>query len=68
MDLTETNSQDVFTTETAGLADASSPSVIRLNAGDRLDMRIGSVRERLDDAVVRMLGDYGSIRGVILWT
>ena len=33
---TEANSQDVFTTETAGLADALGPSVIRLQDGDGL--------------------------------
>jgi FtsP/CotA-like multicopper oxidase with cupredoxin domain len=63
---TETYSQDVFSTETAGLADASSPSVIRLEDGGRLDMHIGFVRKRIDDAVVRMLGYNGSIPGPTL--
>src|SRR5207244_3437845 len=66
MNPTEADSQDVFTTETGGLVDALSPSVIRLNAGDRLDIRIISVRKRLDDAVVRMLGYNGSIPGPTL--
>jgi hypothetical protein len=32
---TETDSKDVFTTETAGLANASGPSVIQLHDGDQ---------------------------------
>jgi FtsP/CotA-like multicopper oxidase with cupredoxin domain len=63
---TETDSQDVFTTETAGLADASGPSVIRLHDGDRFDLRIEPVRKRLDDYDLRMLGYNGSIPGPTL--
>jgi FtsP/CotA-like multicopper oxidase with cupredoxin domain len=63
---TETNSQDVFTTETAGLADALGPSVIRLHAGDQFDLRIEPVRKRLDDYDLRMLGYNGSIPGPTL--
>jgi FtsP/CotA-like multicopper oxidase with cupredoxin domain len=63
---TETNSQDVFTTETAGLADALGPSVIRLHDGDQFDLRIEPVRKRLDDYDLRMLGYNGSIPGPTL--
>ena len=60
---TETNSQDVFTTETADLADALGPSVIRLHDGDQFNLRIEPVRKRLDDYDLRMLGYNGSIPG-----
>jgi FtsP/CotA-like multicopper oxidase with cupredoxin domain len=63
---TETDSQDMFTTETVGLAEASSPSVIRFHDGDLLDLRIEPVRKRLDDYVLRMLGYNGSIPGPTL--
>src|SRR5207253_11113190 len=53
--------QDLFTTETAGLADVSRPSVIRLHDGDRFDLRISPVRKGIDDAVLRMLAYNGSI-------
>ena len=55
----------LFTTETAGLSDAS-PGVIRLNDGDRFDLRITPVRKRIDDAELRMLGYNGSIPGPTL--
>jgi hypothetical protein len=66
MNPTETDSQDMFTTETAGLAEASSPTVIRLHDGDQLDLRIEPVRKRIDDYVLRMLGYNGSIPGPTL--
>ena len=58
--------QDAFTTETAGLPEASSPSVVRLYDGDSFDLRIHPVRKRIGDAVVRMLGYNGSIPGPTL--
>jgi len=58
--------QDLFTTETSGLPEVSRPSVIRLHDGDRLDLRIGSVRKGIDDAVLRMLAYNGSIPGPTL--
>jgi FtsP/CotA-like multicopper oxidase with cupredoxin domain len=58
--------QDAFTTETAGLPEASSPSVVRLYDGDVFDCRIRPVRKRIGDAVVRMLGYNGSIPGPTL--
>ncbi len=57
---------DAFTTETAGLDDASTPGVIRLRNGDRCHLHIVPVRKRLGDAEVRMLGYNGSIPGPTL--
>ena len=57
---------DLFTVETAGLPDASSPKTIRLSDGGRLDLRITPVRKRIDDADLRMLGYNGSIPGPTL--
>jgi FtsP/CotA-like multicopper oxidase with cupredoxin domain len=59
-------SGDLFTTETAGLPDASPPQVIRLNDGDQFDLRITPVRKRIDDAELRMLGYNASIPGPTL--
>src|SRR5947199_2620850 len=58
--------QDLFTTETAGLADVSRPSVIRLHDGDRFDLRISPVRKGIDGAVLRMLAYNGPIPGPTL--
>src|SRR5215217_6333133 len=55
--------KDAFTTETAGLPQASSPGVVRLRDGDAFDLRIHPVRKRIGDAEVRMLGYNGSIPG-----
>ena len=57
------DSKEVFTTETAGLPEASSPSVVRLYDGDRYDLRIHPVRKQIGDAEIRMLGYNGSIPG-----
>ena len=57
---------DVFTTEIAGLPEASSPSVVRLRDGDAFGLRIRPVRKRIGDAEVRMLGYNGSIPGPTL--
>src|SRR4249920_1016915 len=58
------NGQDgLFTTETAGLPEVASPGETRLHDGDRLDLRIGPVRKRLDDAELRMLAYNGSVPG-----
>ena len=68
-DLTPTQpaaSDDLFTTETAGLPEASRPQVIRLEDGDRFDLRITPVRKRIDGAELRMLGYNGSIPGPTL--
>jgi FtsP/CotA-like multicopper oxidase with cupredoxin domain len=57
---------DLFTTDTAGLLEASRPQVIRLHDGDSFDLSIEPVRKRIDDAELRMLGYNGSIPGPIL--
>src|SRR5918998_3791879 len=57
------DSKEVFTTETAGLPEASSPSVVRLRDGDSFDLRIHPVRKQIGEAEVRMLGYNGSIPG-----
>jgi FtsP/CotA-like multicopper oxidase with cupredoxin domain len=66
IDARAADSEDLFTTETGGLPDASSPQVVRLSDGDRLDLRIAPVRKRIDDADLRMLGYNGSIPGPTL--
>ena len=37
--------------------------MLRLRDGDRLDLRIGPARKRLDDAELRMLAYNGSVPG-----
>jgi FtsP/CotA-like multicopper oxidase with cupredoxin domain len=54
---------DLFTTDTAGLPEVHGTDVIRLHDGDRLDLRIGPVRKRLDGAELRMLAYNGSVPG-----
>jgi FtsP/CotA-like multicopper oxidase with cupredoxin domain len=58
--------QDAFTTETAGLPEAASPSIVRLYDSDSVDLNIRPVRKRIGDAEVRMLGYNGSIPGPTL--
>jgi hypothetical protein len=57
---------DLFTTETAGLSEATPPQLIRLHDGDRFDLRIEPLRKRLEDSELRMLGYSGSIPGPTL--
>ena len=59
-------SQDAFTTDTTGLPEASSPSVVRLHDGESFDLDIRPVRKKIGDAEVRMLGYNGSIPGPTL--
>ena len=47
---------DLFTTETTGLSEATRPQLIRLYDGDRFDLRIEPVHKRIHDAELRMLG------------
>ena len=54
---------DLFTTETAGLPEVASTGMIRLHDGDRLDLRIGSVRKNIGGAELRMLAYNGSVPG-----
>src|SRR5438477_11182985 len=63
---TELDPEDVFSTETVGLEEASNPSIIRLHDGDRLELAISSVRKTIDGAELRMLAYNGSIPGPTL--
>jgi FtsP/CotA-like multicopper oxidase with cupredoxin domain len=58
--------QDLFTTDTTGLAQVASPSDMRLADGDRLDLDIRPVRKSIDGAELRMLAYNGSIPGPTL--
>ena len=60
------DARDVFTTETAGLPDAQTPTLVRLEDGDSFDLRIHAVRKHVGDSVLRMLGYNGSIPGPTL--
>ena len=60
------DSHDVFSTETAGLADVAPTGLVRLHDGDLLELGIGAVRKRIDDAELRMLAYNGSIPGPTL--
>jgi FtsP/CotA-like multicopper oxidase with cupredoxin domain len=59
-------SDDLFTTEVAGLPEASPQRVMRLNDGDRFDLRIEPVHKRIGSADLRMLGYNRSIPGPTL--
>src|SRR6478672_6509644 len=59
-------SDDLFTTETAGLPEVSRPALTRLYDGDRLDLRIGPARKNIGGAELRMLGYNGSVPGPVL--
>ena len=60
------DTNELFSTGTDGLADASRPTTERLHHGDRFDLRITPVRKHLGDADVRMLAYNGSIPGPTL--
>jgi hypothetical protein len=51
--------QDVFSTETSGLAGVSRPGVVRLRDGDLLELGIGAVRKGIEGAELRMLAYAG---------
>jgi FtsP/CotA-like multicopper oxidase with cupredoxin domain len=55
-----------FSTETAGLPEASRPEVLDLADGGVLELRITPVAKRLGEATVRMLAYNGSIPGPTL--
>lgn len=57
---------DLFTTDTAGLTEVSSPRVVRLADGDRLHLGINPVCKNIDGAALRMLAYNGSIPGPAL--
>ena len=63
---TLTESDDVFSTETAGLAPATPSELVRLRDGDTFDLRIEPVRNHVGDTELRMLGYNGSIPGPTL--
>ena len=52
---------DLFTTDTAGLPEVRGTDLIRLDDGDRLDLRIGPVRKSLDGAELRTPAYNGSV-------
>jgi FtsP/CotA-like multicopper oxidase with cupredoxin domain len=60
------NPETLFTTETAGLPEVSSPGVTRLRDGDRFDLRISPVLKHLGEAELRMLAYNGSVPGPVL--
>jgi FtsP/CotA-like multicopper oxidase with cupredoxin domain len=57
---------ELFSADTEGLAEASTPGVVRLRHGDEFDLHIFPVRKRIGDAEVRMLSYNGSIPGPTL--
>ena len=57
---------DRFPTEIEGLPEAHRPELVELSDGDRFELRIAPVANRLGDATVRMLAYNGSIPGPIL--
>ena len=61
-----TDNEELFPTETAGLAQAERPEIVELDDGDRLHLRITPVRKRINDTEVRMLAYNGSIPGPTL--
>ena len=60
------DARELFSTDTTGLPEAQKPHPIRLQDGDRFDLRIRPVRKRVDEAELRMLGYNGSIPGPAL--
>ena len=55
------SADELFTTDTAGLTEASTPQLARLGDGDRFDLRIAPVANRIGDDVVRMLRSRSSM-------
>jgi FtsP/CotA-like multicopper oxidase with cupredoxin domain len=64
--MSETTSDERFSTETEGLEEATSPELIRLHDGETHEITIKPVRKRIDDAEVRMLAYNGTIPGPTL--
>jgi FtsP/CotA-like multicopper oxidase with cupredoxin domain len=61
--MTIPDTENLFTTETAGLPRVSGPRVARLHDGDTFDLHIGAARKSLDGADLRMLAYNGSVPG-----
>ena len=57
------DTSDAFSMDIEGLPNVAAPRTIRRHGGDRLELRIGPVRKRIDDADLRMLAYNGSIPG-----
>ncbi|HUR17840.1 MAG TPA: multicopper oxidase family protein [Acidimicrobiales bacterium] len=57
---------DLFPTDTTGLAQATPPAEARLRDGERFQLRIAPVANRIGDHVLRMLAYNGSIPGPTL--
>jgi len=47
--MTIPDTENLFTTETAGLPQVSGPHVARLHDGDTFDLHIGAARKSLDE-------------------
>ena len=62
----DTTTDATFSTDVAGLADATRPDVVELDDGDTYDLRIAPVAKNLGDDRVRMLAYNGSIPGPTL--
>ena len=58
--------EDLFPTDPSGLPEVTRPALLELADGDVLDLSIGPVANRLEDAAVRMLAYNGSIPGPTL--
>jgi FtsP/CotA-like multicopper oxidase with cupredoxin domain len=59
-------SPGTFSTDTAGLSEASRPGAVRLRDGDLLELGISAVRKSIEGAELRMLAYNGSIPGPTL--
>jgi FtsP/CotA-like multicopper oxidase with cupredoxin domain len=57
---------DEFSTDTSGLPEARASQVVELGDGDRFDLTIAPVANRIGDTAVRMLAYDGSIPGPTL--
>jgi FtsP/CotA-like multicopper oxidase with cupredoxin domain len=57
---------ELFSAETEGLPEASTPEVVRLRDADEFDLQIFPVRKRVGDTELRMLAYNGSIPGPTL--
>lgn len=57
---------DLFSTDTTDLGSATSPEIVPLRDGDRFELRIAPVANRIGHDVLRMLAYNGSIPGPCL--
>jgi FtsP/CotA-like multicopper oxidase with cupredoxin domain len=65
-DLKMATTHDEFSTDTSGLPEARASQVVELGDGDRFDLTIAPVANRIGDTAVRMLAYDGSIPGPTL--